>query len=334
MSVRDLAVLDAAKALDAANASGDAQKIRAAISTLEAALRGQAQERADSAAAQGAASEKNQSNQAVAPDQQALEAMESEAEKGPETAEGELAAVDAATDADTEAGTPAAKAVPVKPARPVVAVRGDDRPGMRKDAPAAPGRGGRPGERRDARPGRDAGRGGDARGGTQMGERSSWQNQEERAPRLGDAAFRAQRDAMEHAQQALRKLAAQAHGEALTQLLTAWEKRDAELLPSIQELGGRVSPAVRTQWAQALQKAPSGDAAQALLRLEIASEVPTPADHLSARRMLQLQMLTRRNALSPEQTWGEDAAAVLESANEGARARRLQNALKALLRKV
>ena len=334
LSVRDRAVLDAAKALDAANASGDAQKIRAAISTLEAALRGQAQERADSAAAQGAANEKNQSNQAVAPDQQAPEAMESEAEKGPETAEGELAAVDAATDADTEAGTPAAKAVPVKPARPVVAVRGDDRPGMRKDAPAAPGRGGRPGERRDARPGRDAGRGGDARGGTQMGERSSWQNQEERAPRLGDAAFRAQRDAMEHAQQALRKLAAQAHGEALTQLLTAWEKRDAELLPSIQELGGRVSPAVRTQWAQALQKAPSGDAAQALLRLEIASEVPTPADHLSARRMLQLQMLTRRNALSPEQTWGEDAAAVLESANEGARARRLQNALKALLRKV
>ena len=340
LSVRDRAVLDAAKALDAANASGDAQKIRAAMSALEAALRGQAQERADSAAVQGAVSEKNQSNQAAAPDQQALEAMKSEAEKGSEIGEGELAAVDAGTDADveteagTEAGAPAAKAAPAKPARPVVAVRGDDRPGMRKDAPAAPGRGGRPGERRDARPGRDAGRGGDARGGAQMGERGGWQNQEERAPRLGDAAFRAQRDAMEHAQQALRKLAAQAHGEALTQLLTAWEKRDAELLPSIQELGGRVSPAVRTQWSQALQKAPSGDAAQALLRLEIASEVPTPADHLSARRMLQLQMLTRRNALSPEQTWGEDAAAVLESASEGARARRLQNALKALLRKV
>ena len=205
---------------------------------------------------------------------------------------------------------------------------------MKKDAPAAPGRGGRPGERRDARSGRDAGQG-DARGAPRsgMGERGGWQAQEERAPRLGDAAFRAQRDAMEDAQQALRKLAAQAHGEALTQLLSAWEKRDAELLPSVQELGGRVSPAVRTQWAQALQKAPSGDAAQALLRLEIASEAPTPAEHLSAKRLLQLQMLTRRNAASPEQTWGEDAAAVLESASEGARARRLQNALKALLRK-
>ena len=89
----------------------------------------------------------------------------------------------------------------------------------------------------------------------------------------------------------------------------------------------------RSQWAQALQKAPSGDAGQALLRLEIASEAPTPAEHLSAKRLLQLQMLTRRNAPSPEQTWGEDAAAVLASASEGARARRLQNALKALLRK-
>ena len=328
LSVRDRAVLDAAKALDAANATGDAQKIRAAMSALEGALRGQAQERADAAAVHATAPTEPQPNQAAAQDQSAPEAMESEAKPEAETAEGEQP--------DVDAGAPAAEAVPqapAKPARPVVAVRGDDRPGMKKDAPAAPGRGGRPGERRDARPGRDAGRGGDARGGPRMGERGGWQDQEERTPRLGDAAFRAQRDAMEHAQQALRKLAAQAHGEALTQLLTAWEKRDAELLPATQELGGRVSPAVRAQWVQSLQKSPSGDAAQALLRLEIASEVPTPADHVSARRMLQLQMLTRRNAASPEQTWGEDAAAVLESASDNARARRLQNALKALLRK-
>ena len=355
LSVRDRAVLDAAKALDAANATGDAQKIRAAMSALEAALRGQAQERADAAAAQGSARVEKQPNQAPAQDQQAPAAMESEAKTGVQTeaAEGAQANTAAPADADinadadavaaaeVEPAAPAAPLPPAKPVRPVVAVRGDDRPGMKKDAPAAPGRGGRTGERRDARPGRDEGRGnagrGDARGaprmGVGMGERGGWQGQEERAPRLGDAAFRAQRDAMEDAQQALRKLAAQAHGEALTQLLSAWEKRDAELLPSVQELGGRVSPAVRSQWAQALQKAPSGDAGQALLRLEIASEVPTPAEHLSAKRLLQLQMLTRRNALSPEQTWGEDAAAVLESASEGTRSRRLQNALKALLRK-
>ena len=84
---------------------------------------------------------------------------------------------------------------------------------------------------------------------------------------------------------------------------------------------------------QALAKPAAGDAAQALLRLEMASETPTPAEHLSARRMLQLQLLTRRNDPAPAQTWGQDAATVLASANDAASARRLQNALKGLLRK-
>jgi len=124
------------------------------------------------------------------------------------------------------------------------------------------------------------------------------------APRLGDAAFRAQRDALEQAQFALRKLAAQAHGEALTNLLTAWEKRDAEQVPSVQELGPRVAPAVRAGWVKAVAPAPQGDASTALLRLEMAAEVPTPAEHISARRMLQLQLLTKRNDPAPAQTWG------------------------------
>ena len=77
----------------------------------------------------------------------------------------------------------------------------------------------------------------------------------------------------------------------------------------------------------------SGDAAEALLRLEIAAEVPTPADQLMARRTLQLQMLTRRNDPAPQQTWEQDAARVLASAGDDAQARRLQHALKVLLRK-
>lgn len=210
---------------------------------------------------------------------------------------------------------------------------------MKKEAPAAPGRGARPGDRRDARPGdRDANRGPRTEG--RFGDRNDRPGRfgdraerEDRGPRLGDAAFRAQRDAMEHAQQALKKLAAQAHGEALTQLLSAWEKRDAAQVPSAQDLGGRVTPAVRSAWTQALSAAPKGDAAQALLRLEMAAEVPTPAEHIAARRMLQLQLLTRRNDPAPDQTWGADAAQVLASASDAAGARRLQNVLKALLRK-
>lgn len=213
---------------------------------------------------------------------------------------------------------------------------------MKKDAPAVPGRGGKFGERKDAgrAGGRDDGRDG-ARGfgrngdrGAPRGGRGDRPAHGERlgAPRLGDAAFRAQREALEQAQLALRKLAAQAHGEALTQLLSAWEKRDGAQVPGAQELGARVAPAARSAWVKAVSQAPAGDASTALLRLEMAAEVPTPADQLSARRMLQLQLLTRRNDPAPRETWGQDTATVLAGAFDAAQARRLQNVLKVLLK--
>jgi hypothetical protein len=130
----------------------------------------------------------------------------------------------------------------------------------------------------------------------------------------------------------LRKLAAQAHGEALTQLLGAWEQRDANQVPALQDLGNRVSPQTRGNWLKALSAPAAGDAGTALLRLEMASEVPTPAEHLSERRMLQLQLLTKRNDPAPTQTWGDDVATVLSSGFDAARVRRLQNVLKLLLK--
>ncbi|WP_114972427.1 DUF349 domain-containing protein [Rhodoferax ferrireducens] len=329
---RDRTVLDAAKALEAANATGDAQGIRNAMNALEAALRGQAQAKA---AVQVAALEVNE---AAAPVESAQEAIETVAKS--ETAESveEGASVDA-----TEAAALAEPVAPPKPApKPVVAVRGDDRPGMKKTEPAPMGRGGKFGDRKEG--GRDGSRDGsrgprdasfsgrpDDRGPRRDGRDGGsgvWQE----APRLGDTAFRAQRDALEHAQFALRKLAAQAHGEALTQLLGAWEQRDAAQVPSAQDLGNRVTAATRSAWTKALAQAPAGDASVALLRLEMASEMPTPAEHLSARRMLQLQLLTKRNDPAPAQTWGQDAATVLASAFEAGVARRLQNVLKVLLK--
>ena len=66
----------------------------------------------------------------------------------------------------------------------------------------------------------------------------------------------------------------------------------------------------------------------------MAAEVPTPAEHLSARRMLQLQLLTRRNDPAPLQTWGQDTAAVLSCRRlSRTTARRLQNVLKVLMKK-
>ncbi|HWI80183.1 MAG TPA: DUF349 domain-containing protein, partial [Ramlibacter sp.] len=143
----------------------------------------------------------------------------------------------------------------------------------------------------------------------------------------------AQREALEHAQMALKKLAAQAHGEALTQLMTAWEQRSPDQVPTQQELGKAVAPSIRSSWVKALGAPPAADAPEALLRLEIAAEAPTPAEHLNARRALQLKLLTKRNDPSPAQTWGEDTAAVLASAYDAGIARRLQTVLKTLLRR-
>jgi hypothetical protein len=150
---------------------------------------------------------------------------------------------------------------------------------------------------------------------------------------LGDAAFRAQRQALEQADMALRKLAMQAHGETLVHLLGAWQQRQADQLPPAKELGSRVTAQQRLDWAKALQAPVQGAADQALLRLEIAAEVATPAAFMDARRMLQLQLLTKRNDAGPAQTWAQDLAQVLGSSYEEASAQRVQAVLKVLLKK-
>ena len=316
----DRRVLEAAKALDQANASGDAQRIRAAMAALDAALRGQA-------VAQ------TQVQVAVAADVPNTLTAEPEAAA---SATAQLAADDGAAQpqaAQSVAAPTPAIAIAAAPKK-VVAMRGDDRPGMRKSEPTAPARGGKFGDRRDGgRPGA-GGPGGPASGRERFGARDDGAAHDRAAsgPRLGDTAFRAQRDALERAQMALRTLASAAHGEALTHLLHAWEKRDPTALPPAQGFGPRVTSAQRSLWQQALAAAPSAGADTALLRLEMAAEVPTPAQYLDARRAFQLQLLTRRNDPAPAQTWAQDVAGVLASGHAPEVHKRLQNVLKVLLR--
>ncbi|TSE31007.1 hypothetical protein Tther_00715 [Tepidimonas thermarum] len=272
----DAAVLEAARALEAACASDDAQQIRAAMAALRAAAQGEGQD----------------------------------AEPAPQAPAADAAPAPAA---QAEAASPA----PTPAARPLVARRGDDRPGAAPPAaPASLGRAGAAG-RAERRPERAPRADGAPR------------------PRLGDAAFRAQRQALERAEARLRALAARAHGEALTELLAAWAARDAARLPAAQQLGGRQAAAARPAWVQALAQPAkaAADAAEPLLRLEIAAEVPTPADQLDARRQLQLRLLTRRHEPGPDQTWAQDVARVLVTAHDPAHERRLQAALKVLLRR-
>ena len=353
MGEHDKHVLEASKALQAANASGDGQQIRAAIAALEAAIKGQTAAKVVETAAISA---ENESKTAIASVNNASAAIESIVNTGAvtenstegaspvEQAEAQEVA-DVEADAIADAAEEAEKA-PVQPPKPVVvpkkviAVRGDDRPGMKKAEPAPAGKFG---DRKfgDRKPG-DRDNRGDSRGprpdsrgdrGDRFSDRPAY---EDRGPRLGDAAFRAQREALESAQFALKKLAAAAHGEVLVQLLDAWKERDAAKMPTAQDLGKQLPPTARSSWTAAITAAPAGkqaDADTALLRLEMAAEMPTPADHLAARRMLQLQLLTKRNDPAPAQTWTADAAKVFANGFDDGAARRVQNALKVLLKR-
>lgn len=335
LSERDRAVLEAAKALQVASASGDMQAIHSAMTALQAAQLGQAAPPVSTTYAPTPV----QSTDAPA----GLADSAAPASEMAETAE-PASGAESATEA-AESVTPEALPAPLpKPAKVVKAVRGDDRPGMKKAEPAPTGRGNKPmpGRAGAERPGdnrftpRDTERGRfDRPTADRFADRGApgLRRELRDAPRLGDAAFRAQRDALDHAQVALKKLAMQAHGEVLTGLLSAWQQRDAQQLPAAQALGSRVTAAARSQWAKVLSAAPVSDGGNSMLRLEMAAELPTPAAYLDARRALQLQLLTKRNDPPPAQTWAQDVAALLASAHDAESARRLQTALKVLLRR-
>ncbi len=326
LNAYDQAVMSAAHALQTVCTSGDAQAIRAAMADLEQAVQRQSPSYVDPQTVTDVSAETS----SVA------------------SADSVLAASDA-MDGRTISESIAAS-MPVPPSRQVVAVRGDDRPGQKIT----------PSKLRASNFGsrQDAGRVGatDTRSrSADSGQRPSLSDRGNRpnsrpatfnhpavapdmrhdAPRLGDSAYKAQRNAFEQAQLALRQLAAQAHGQSLTHLLSAWQDRTPDHLPTVQDMGSRVTPAMRGHWVRAITLPPASeghDALTALLRLEIASQTPTPAAYQNARRQLQLQMLTRRNDPAPDQTWGQDTATVLSAPFDTHLSDRLQTVLKVLLK--
>ncbi len=282
LNAHDQAVLDAARALEAACALGDAQQVLRARAALDQAVRGEVD-------ASSPPTDGPQVSPAVGDDP-------------------------AATASGGEGEAPKSAVV-----KKLVAVRGDDRTGVKR---AETGR-------------RDDKRGRDERPRPPAGRGEPWSDaRRPQGPRLGDAAFRAQRQVLELADATLRKLSAQAHGEVLVRLMEAWQRRDASAVPSAQELGSRLNAQGRQAWVQAIGSDKAAPlSAEALLRLEMAAELPTPSEHLPARRQLQLQLLTRRHEAGPSETWARDVASVLESSFDEAAAQRLQQVLKVLLRR-
>ncbi len=331
-SAHDQSVLAAVSALDAANASGDAGQIRAAMAALQAAV----QQAPALATPVQLAESQEPAPASAAPAAEAETATD-------ETAEAAVPAAEEGAEAGTEAAPAAETAPPPAPVvkKAVVAMRGDDRPGAQRQAASTAGRGGsaareRDGKRREsdsrgARNERGLGRRDEGRGAERRSDFRG--NAREQAPRLSNQAFYAQREALDRAQAALKKLSMQAHGESIVQLLGSWQARDAQQLPPAVQLSKNLSPQVRSKWASSLAQGAQANAPDtALLRLEMAADVPTPAEHLAARRQLQLQLLTQRNQAAPTQTWGDDVAAVLASGHAEASAKRLQAALAKLLR--
>lgn len=315
ISAHDEAVLAAARILEQANAGGDAARIREAMEALEAATRSQSQ----------AAPRAEPASHGAGAAPAAPEGESENKDEGGAAAEPAADTGQAPADGGAAAEQPDAQPAPAQRPRRVVAVRGDDRPDAAKPrASRVAGPRPRDGQRRDDRGRRDERR-----------PRNDRPGRERRGPAMGHSARRASQQAVDNAQQALRQLAARAHGEALVELLSAWRDGNAAQVPEARDFGRAVTPAVRNDWSDAVA-ATGGTPEQvnlALLRLEEAAEAPSPANQLDARRALKLQLLTQRDDPSPAETWPQDVGAVLASDYEAGKSERLQKALKILLQK-
>ncbi|MSQ57306.1 MAG: DUF349 domain-containing protein [Limnohabitans sp.] len=308
------AVLDASIALEQATQSGDAAQIKQALYVLNQAVLGKqvVTKPVEAPPVQAPVVEAEVKTEDV-------QATTEEAQVSPEASQ-ETTEVAKDASHEPEASEPA-KPASAKPAKPVIAVRGDDRPGQKKTESlqnSGFGQEGKPPLKRNSKDAPPSGK---------------WPEREERGPRLSDPVYRAQRQAFENAEIAMRRLSAQAHGEVLTNLMSAWLQRQAEAVPAVKELGANVNSAQRQSWTQALQKPVQALGANLLLRLEIASNLSTPPHHAEARRAYQLHLLTKRNDPPPAQTWAQDVARIFEGAYTEDDARRVQSALKVLMRK-
>jgi len=355
VSAHDMAVIAASKALDEAVTKQDAQAIRECMQVLDRLMRGEGSSPEAHSTAQPAAktlpavdaSSETASVPVSVPETEPVpvpvpESVQADVHVDLSASDQALAGQEDQSPNQSQSQSPDTANVNAKPKpapKPVIAVRGDDRPGQKKESPAAA-----PGGFKDSRgaKSRDPARDGGRDHAHDRHKKPGFENRGKptfdapRGPRLGDQAFRAQRHAFEQAQLALKKLSALAHGESLTQLLSAWESRDAERVPALKELGPRVQAQDRVAMVQAIKNQPQPSDVQlktSLLRLEMASEQPTPAEHLSDRRALQLQLLTKRNDPAPVQTWAQDVAQVLSSPFESQSAHRLQAVLKVLMKK-
>jgi hypothetical protein len=249
-----------------------------------------------------------------------------------------------------DAGVPAA--APAEPPRPapkrVIAMRGDDRPGMKKAEPAAAGRGGKFGDRKDSprgpgRPGDnkfeprrdDRGPGDPARASAGAGRRAGWPIRQPAALRRPGPASgryrisRAARGAGTCRGRACASWLPRRMARRSPTCLAAWQHRKADRGAQPTGAGRAVSAAVRGCLDPGHRRRAQGTMrAEALLRLEMAAELPTPAEHLNARRALAAQIADASQRPGARADLGPGCRRRAgQSVRRNGQARRVQNVL-------
>jgi hypothetical protein len=154
---------------------------------------------------------------------------------------------------------------------------------------------------------------------------------------LPPALQREMREAHDALHRRLRDLDAESRLGAVDVLLDAWRDRSLDKVGDRKSFALSLGPkfkAALDAWLQAVCSPAkhSGERAQeALLRLEILCDLPSPAELQPARRLMQLKILAERSRPVLEAQWGREVEAVLGAAFEDAAARRLVTVLRKLL---
>ncbi|MDI9336249.1 MAG: hypothetical protein QM520_04385 [Gammaproteobacteria bacterium] len=139
--------------------------------------------------------------------------------------------------------------------------------------------------------------------------------------------------ALVEAKKTLKELKQRVYGDLVQQIVDAWEQRNVELLPSLRDLGKQVNATMRSKWLDALSKVAHTEELGAwLLRLEVAADVPSPAEFVTQRRLLMLSNLSSKNKSPPSLTWAEDLAQVFLGTFNQRAGQRMVKILPALLK--
>jgi hypothetical protein len=169
----------------------------------------------------------------------------------------------------------------------------------------------------------------DDRGGRRDDRRD--ERRDDRGPRANPQLMQAQRKAHDAAHKKLHEIAQGKRGAAFDSLMKAWAARDAAQMPELSLLGLKLAKPQWQAWQQKLGAAASvkeADRDAALLKLEVAYEVDSPAEAQTARRMLQLSLLASRGRDALVSGWHEQVATVLGAPAEEAASARLMACLR------